>query len=486
MLFGFFFSSSWLQRRPFVMEKLKRLIFGKPRDLKDPHIFHHVPLIAFLAWVGLGADGLSSSAYGPEAAFKALGQHAYLAVILAVMMAGTVMLISLAYSKMIELFPGGGGGYLVATKLLGPRFGVVSGCALIVDYILTISISVASGVDQIFSVLPEAWHAHRFATKAVVLIALIVLNHHGSKESVMILVPIFLAFVATHFLMIVVAIAGHASELPRVFTGAIGEAKATTSVLGFLPMLFIILRAYSLGGGTYTGIEAVSNGVPILREPKVANAKKTMLYMAVSLAFTASGIIFGYLVTGARPHPTKVMNAILAERAFGTWTIGGFAVGHALVVLTLVSAGCLLFVAAQAGFLDGPRILANMAIDSWAPRRFAQLSDRLVTNNGIWLMGIAAFATLAYTRGSVDRLVVMYAINVFLTFSLTMLGMSRHWVQGPRRDPLWKRHLLLHGTGLLLCVSILAITIYEKFEEGAWLTVAVTSSFVALAFLVKR
>jgi amino acid transporter len=465
---------------------LKTLLVGKARDPTDPQIFHHVTLVAFLAWVGLGADGLSSSAYGPEAAFKALGRHAYLAVALAIMTAGTVLLISLAYSKMIELFPGGGGGYLVATKLLGPRFGVVSGCALIVDYILTISISVASGVDQIFSILPEAWHGYGFATKAAILTVLIVLNLRGVKESVMVLVPIFLAFVATHAMMILVAIVGHSSEIPHVFLGAVREAKATASSLGFLPMLFIILRAYSLGGGTYTGIEAVSNGVPILREPKVANAKKTMLYMAVSLAFTASGIILGYLVTGARPHPTKVMNAILAERAFGSWAVGGFAVGHTLVILTLVSAGCLLFVAAQAGFLDGPRILANMATDSWAPRRFAQLSERLVTNNGIWLMGIAAFATLAYTRGSVDRLVVMYAINVFVTFSLTMLGMSRHWIQVRRRDSLWKRHFLLHGTGLLLCVSILAITIYEKFEEGAWLTIAVTSSFVALALLVKR
>jgi amino acid transporter len=465
---------------------LKTILVGKARDPMDPRIFHHVTLIAFLAWVGLGADGLSSSAYGPEAAFKALGQHAYLAVALAVMTAATVMIISLAYSKMIELFPGGGGGYLVATKLLGPRFGVVSGCALIVDYILTISISVASGVDQIFSILPEDWHAHAFWTKVVVLLVLIVLNMRGVKESVTVLVPIFLAFVATHFLMIVVAIVGHFTELPHVFSGAVHEARQTASTIGFLPMLFIILRAYSLGGGTYTGIEAVSNGVPILRDPKVVNAKKTMIYMAVSLAFTASGIILGYLLTGARPHPTKVMNAILAENAFGAWTIGGFAIGHTLVILTLVAAGCLLFVAAQAGFLDGPRILANMATDSWAPRRFAQLSDRLVTNNGIWLMGIAAFVTLAYTRGSVDRLVIMYAINVFVTFSLTMLGMSRHWIQVRREDLQWRSHLLLHGTGLLLCISILAITIWEKFFEGAWLTVLVTSSFVAVAFLVKR
>jgi amino acid transporter len=465
---------------------LKILLVGKARDPMDPRIFHHVTLVAFLAWVGLGADGLSSSAYGPEAAFKALGEHAYLAVILAVMMAATVMLISLAYSKMIELFPGGGGGYLVATKLLGPGFGVVSGCALIVDYILTISISVASGVDQIFSVLPEGWHGYRFVTKAVVLAVLIVLNLRGIKESVTVLVPIFLIFVASHFVMIVAAIVGHFSELPVVVSSAVGEAKTTASTLGFLPMVFIILRAYSLGGGTFTGIEAVSNSVPIIREPRVANAKKTMLYMAVSLAFTASGIIVGYLLTGARPHPTKVMNAILAERAFGSWTIGGLHLGSALVILTLVAAGCLLFVAAQTGFLGGPRILANMATDSWVPRRFAQLSDRLVTSNGVWLMGFAAFATLAYTRGSVDRLVVMYAINVFVTFSLTMLGMSRHWTQVRPQAPDWKRNLLLHGTGLLVCVSILAITIYEKFEEGAWLTVGVTSALVVFAFLVRR
>jgi len=452
----------------------------------DPQVFHHVTLVAFLAWVGLGADGLSSSAYGPEEAFKALGSHAYLAVALALMTAGTVLLISFAYSKMIEIFPGGGGGYLVATKLLGPRFGVVSGSALIVDYVLTIAISVSSGVDQIFSILPESWHSRSLPLKIVVLFLLVLLNLRGVKESVTVLVPIFLTFVATHFFMIVVAIVGRLTQLPEVFAGAWTDANSTASSIGLLPTLFIVLRAYSLGGGTYTGIEAVSNGVPILREPRVANAKRTMLYMALSLAFTAGGIIFGYLLVGARPHPTKVMNAILAERAFGAWTLGGFQVGSTLVVLTLVSAGCLLFVAAQAGFLDGPRILANMATDSWVPHRFAQLSDRLVTNNGIWLMGLAAFAAILYSRGAVHLLVVMYAINVFVTFSLTLAGMARHWIQERRSSPVWKRNFALHATGFALCLSILLITIYEKFEEGAWLTVVVTSSFVTMAFLVKR
>ncbi|MDQ2970038.1 MAG: APC family permease [Acidobacteriota bacterium] len=464
---------------------LKNLLVGKARDPTDPRIFHHVTLAAFLAWVGLGADGLSSSAYGPEEAFKALGSHAYLAVILAFMIAGTVLIISACYSKVIELFPGGGGGYLVATKLLGPRFGVVSGCALIVDYVLTISTSAASGVDQIFSFLPEHLHRYQFGSKLFILALLVLLNLRGIKESVTILVPIFLLFIATHFLLITAALAQHFFALPSVFSGAIGEAKNTSSSIGFLPMFLIILRAYSLGGGAYTGIEAVSNGVQILREPKVQNAKRTMLYMAVSLAFTASGIILAYLLTGSRPHPTKVMNAVLAERVFGAWSIGGFAVGQILVVVTLVSAGCLLFVAAQTGFLDGPRILANMAMDSWAPRRFAQLSDRLVTNNGIWLMGLAAFATLVYTHGSVSLLLVMYAINVFLTFTLTLLGMTRHWWL-ERNTPGWKANFLLQFVGLVLCASILVVTIYEKFGEGGWVTVVVTATVVATAFLVKR
>src|ERR1700758_5741914 len=124
-----------------MVEKLKQFVLGKPRDIHDPNVFHHVSLIAFLAWIGLGADGLSSSAYGPDEAFRALGEHTYLAVALALATAFTVFVISYAYSKIIEHFPSGGGGYVVATKLLGAEFGVISGSALLVDYVLTISVS---------------------------------------------------------------------------------------------------------------------------------------------------------------------------------------------------------------------------------------------------------------------------------------------------------------------------------------------------------
>jgi amino acid transporter len=465
---------------------LKQIVLGKPLKATDPGVFHHVSLIAFLAWVGLGADGLSSSAYGPEEAYKALGAHAPLAVILTLMTAFTVFVISFAYSKLIEEFPGGGGGYLVATKLLGPRVGVVSGCALIVDYILTISVSVVSGVDSLFSLLPLRFQSHKLLAEIAILAFLVILNLRGVKESVTFLLPIFLIFCLTHLALILTAVIGHFTELPRALRGSATDFHAGVATLGFAPMLFLLLRAYSMGGGTYTGIEAVSNGVQILREPRVHNAKKTMLYMALSLAFTAGGILFSYLLVHAAPTPGKTMNTVLAERVFSSFAITGFPVGQWLVVATLVSEGMLLFVAAQTGFLDGPRVLANMAVDSWAPHRFAQLSDRLVTKNGVLLIGLASAAVLLYAHGGLDLLVVMYSINVFLTFTLTELGMSRHWIKDRRLYPQWKKILPVHLTGLVLCFSILCVTLSEKFREGGWVTVAVTSGFIALSFAIHK
>jgi amino acid transporter len=466
--------------------KISQVLLGKPRDVKDPHIFHRVSLVAFLAWVGLGADGLSSSAYGPDEAFRALGTHRSLAIVLVAMTAVTIAVISIAYSNLIQHFPGGGGGYLVATKLLGPKVGVVSGCALLVDYVLTITVSIASACDQIWNFLSPAMARYKIGAEVVVLVLLIVLNLRGVKESVTVLAPIFLIFVGTHAFSILWALATHASGLPSVFAGAARDFHASTATLGFWPLAFILLRAYSLGGGTYTGIEAVSNGVAILREPRVRTGKRTMAMMAASLAFTAGGILFGYLLVGARPAEGKTMNWVLFDALFGRWHIGGFGAGTAFVLTLLASESALLVVAAQAGFLDGPRVLGNMALDSWVPHRFSQLSDRLVTKNGVFLMGLAAIAALLYTRGDITMLVVMYSINVFITFSLTELGMARHWIVDRHKEPRWKSQLAIHGTGLVLCLTILCVTLYEKFAEGGWMTSLVTSATICVCFLIRR
>ncbi|HQR46006.1 MAG TPA: amino acid permease [Thermoanaerobaculia bacterium] len=466
--------------------RIRQALLGRPRDVKDPGVFHHISLVAFLAWVGLGADGLSSSAYGPDEAFRALGSHHALAIVLVGMTAVTITVISIAYSDVIQHFPGGGGGYLVATKLLGEKAGVVSGCALLVDYILTITTSVASGCDQLWNFLPAEAAPFKLGVEVLVLVILVVLNLRGVKESVALLVPIFAVFALTHAFAIVWVFASHAGSLPAVFSGAAREIRESRVSMGFWPLAFVLLRAYSMGGGTYTGIEAVSNGVTILREPRVRTGKRTMFLMAASLAFTAGGILFGYLLVAAHPQEGKTMNFVLFDALFGGWRPGGVAAGTALVLTLLVSEAALLFVAAQTGFLDGPRVLGNMAIDSWVPHRFAQLSDRLVTQNGVVLMGLAAVAALLYTRGEIGMLVVMYSINVFVTFSLTELGMTRHWIAHRSREPRWKSRLALHGSGLVLCVTILGITLYEKFAEGGWMTTVVTSAAIGLCFLIRR
>jgi amino acid transporter len=462
---------------------IKSLVFGKPKDPLDPKVFHQVSLVAFLAWVGLGADGLSSSAYGPEEAYLALGEHFFLALPLALLMAITVFVISASYSHIIELFPTGGGGYLVATKLLGPKVGLVSGSALIVDYMLTISISVASAGDQIFSFLPISTHGYKLAVEFGLIFFLIYLNLRGTKESVVFLLPIFLLFVIAHIFAIGIGILPKAAEIPVGASSAYQNTIGDIQGLGLWATLFIVLHAYSLGGGTYTGIEAVSNGLQALREPRVATGKKTMLYMATSLAFTASGLLLCYFLNQVSHETGKTLNASLFAKIYGDFLSPDLA--YLFVIITLVTEAAILIVAAQAGYIDGPRVLSNMAIDSWVPHRFSHLSDNLVARYGIWFMGLASLTFLSYTGGDVRLLVVMYAINVFLTFSISQLGMCRHWWEVRHTERLWLRRLFVNGLGLSFTGTILMITVVLKFAEGGWVTLLVTLGFIVLCYGVR-
>ncbi|MEK7465905.1 MAG: APC family permease [Planctomycetota bacterium] len=458
-----------------------RFLVGPPRNLRDRSLFTHLSLVAFLAWVGLGADGLSSSAYGPEEAFRTLGQHSYLALALALVMATTVLVIAAAYSRVIEQFPHGGGGYVVATKLLGERAGLVSGSALLVDYVLTITVSIAASGDALFSLLPHAALAWKLPAEGVFLGVLVLLNLRGVKESVLVLTPIFLVFVITHLVLIVGGVFAHASDAPALMSSASTSLTADLAAIGAGGILLRFLHAYSLGGGTYTGIEAVSNGLSIMREPRVQTGKRTMLYMALSLAFTASGLLLCYLLWKVTPVAGKTLNWVLAEKFAGQGSAG-----QIFVWVTIASEGALLIVAAQAGFLDGPRVLANMAVDSWVPRRFAALSDRLTTQNGVVLMGAASLGALLYTQGDIRALVVMYSINVFLTFSMTTLAMCVFWFRERRKDPKWKRRAAIHAVAFKLCATILCVTVFEKFGEGGWLTLVITSGVIFLCVLIRR
>jgi hypothetical protein len=187
-----------------------------------------------------------------------------------------------------------------------------------------------------------------------------------------------------------------------------------------------------------------------------------------------------------RAEPGQTLNASLFYSLTSSWIVAGIPVNQAIVAFTLLSEAALLFVAAQAGFLDGPRVLANMAIDRWVPTRFAYLSDRLVTQDGVLMMGAAALAVLLVTRGDVDILVVLYSINVFLTFSLSQLGMVLHWWASRRAEPRWLSKLALNGLGLAFTTTLLVATVGLKFTAGGWVTLIMTSVVIGVCLVVRR
>jgi multisubunit Na+/H+ antiporter MnhB subunit len=462
--------------------KVTEIIFGASLDPFSKETRRHVVLVAFLAWIGLGADGLSSSCYGPEVAFLALGEHRQLGLYLAIATAVTVFIIAVAYNQVIELFPSGGGGYKVATNLIGPYAGLASGAALIVDYMLTIAISVASGVDAVFSFLPRDIEYLKLGVEIGLVALLLGLNLRGMRESIKVLLPIFLGFFLSHAILIVLGIGMHADRIPDLVPNTLNETGRLTQQMGWIFVASLFLRAYSLGGGTYTGIEAVSNNVQSLAEPRVLTGKWTMFYMAVSLSFTAGGIILLYLLWDVQPVEGETLNAV-TFRAILADAVRNPAIEWPTLWTVLALEGGLLLVAANTGYLGGPAVLANMATDSWVPHQYRYLSSRLVTQRGIVLMGVAAVGILVATRGSVALLVVLYSINVFLTFSLSLLGLCIYWWRVRRTDGRWIGRIALSLLGLTVCGGILIVTTLEKFADGGFMTLLTTGVVIGFCIL---
>jgi len=468
-----------------TLKRVRELIFGAPLDPLDARIRQAIAVTPLLAWVGLGADGLSSSCYGPEEAFLALGSHTHLGLYLALATSLTVFIISLGYNQVIELFPTGGGGYRVATALIGPRAGLVSGAALLVDYVLTITTSLASGVDAFFSLLPVGAQTFKLTTAVVLILLMSFLNFRGMKETILVLLPIFLGFVILHFALIVYGVFVRAGHLTTLIPDTLGQTTSLAHSMGWIFVASLLLRAYSLGGGTYTGLEAVSNNVNMLVEPRVPNGQRTMLYMALSLAFTAGGIILLYVLWDAKAVEGQTLNAVVFRGIIDHLGWGTPLMQNALLALVLAFEAGLLLVGAQTGFLDGPAVLSNMACDYWVPRHFRDLSARLVRQNGVIVMGAASLTILLWTQGEVAVLVVLYSINVFLTFSLSLLGLCIYWWHHRDRARNWLGRLLLSTMGLTVTASVLVITLLEKFMAGGWLTVVVTSAVIGICLLIK-
>lgn len=463
------------------MFKIRNILLGKPRNPLARGTRRNIALVAFLAWIGLGADGLSSSAYGPEQSFYALGPHYHLALYLSIMTAFTIFLISLAYNQVIKLFPNGGGGYQVASKLLGPFAGLVSGTALIIDYILTIAISIAAGTDALFSLIPDHYQPYKLIVEPLILLFLLFLNLRGAKESIKLLMTIFLGFFITHILIIAIGLVLHEGQLLQLFPATVAKTQTHADKYGWLLTLSLLMRAYSLGAGTYTGIEAVSNNVNILAEPRIKTGRLTMLYMAISLSLVAGGIMLLYLVWNVKATPGQTLNAVVFGAITQNWPY------HQAIMLILLGfeAG-ILFIASNTGFLGGPAVLANMSLDSWVPQRFSLLSSRLVTQNSIIFFGLAAMVILLGTDGHVDFLVILYSMNVFLTFTMSLLGLTVYWWQHREKEKYWLIQIFFSFLALILCIFILLTTLIVKFEIGGWITIAITATCIVFCLIIKQ
>lgn len=450
-----------------------------------PHrsLLRSAALIPLFAFVGLGADSLSSSSYGPEEAFIALQGHPSLILFVAALTVITIGVVSASYCQIIEMFPRGGGGYVVASKLLSPKLGLLSGCALLVDYILTITISVASGVDAFYSVIPEGHHHFKIEVKVIVIILMTLLNLRGIKESIFPWVPVFILFITTHAFAFLWALFFHMNAVPEMIGHTLVESSSIINASGIGAFLFIILNAYSMGSGTYTGIEAVSNGMSLIKEPKVINAKRTMVYISLSLALTVIGLVVSYLLYHVSHQTGQTLNAVLfnkiGEEIGSPW-------GRLFATVTLFSETALLFVAAETGFLGGPQVISNMSRDHWFPHSFMSLSDHFVMHHGVLVMGTAAALVMMYTVGSVSTLVILYSLSVFVTFTLSQLGMVLHWWNERNKNHKWGRKFLINGFGFLLTFSILISLSIIKFSHGAWLTMIFVGALFFTGICIKR
>ena len=472
-------------RMPITSSSIKRALMGKPLDPFKSDTRSHMALITFFAWVGIGADAISSANYGPEEAFLALGSNTHLAIFLAMATAATIFLLAAAYTQVIELFPNGGGGYRVATTLLGPKIGLSSGGALLIDYVLTIAISAAAGVDALFSMFPASYQPYKLEVAIGIVGLLIYMNMRGVKESIRILIPIFMGFIITHAVLIIVGIVGHSEGLGEIMPKAVEETDNLAASVGWFAVMSLFFKAFSLGGGTYTGLESVTTSIRNMAEPRVRTGKATMWAIAFSLAFTAGGIILIYLLWDVQKVPGETLNASVFKLITADWDFFGINWSAEFTGLALVFAAGLLLTAANTGFIAGPNVLAAMAVDRWMPHMFSSLSNRLVTKNGILLMGFSAIGALLMTGGVVHLLVIMYSINVFYTFTLTLAGITRHRWRERMNPRIWHK-LTIAFLAMLVCGTILTTTVLEKFSYGGWKTILITGIVIILALMIRR
>jgi amino acid transporter len=455
-----------------TLASLRRALFGRPlaNDEEGAERLTKVKALAVFS-----SDNLSSVAYATEAilfTLLAAGTGAFgLALPISALIVAVLAIIVVSYRQTIRAYPSGGGSYVVARENLGHRAGLVAAAALLTDYVLTVAVSVAAGIAAVTSAFPGALEGWRVELAAVAIIAVMLVNLRGVRESGTIFAIPTYVFVGSMLTLIGIGIARMVIGLPLQVEG-VTAAVVAPETMGVL----LLMRAFADGCTAITGVEAVSNGVPAFARPEARNARITLTVMAGLVGVMFLGTTWLAEVAGALPSTQETVLSQLGRAVFG-------GVGPAYYILQLSTMG-ILILAANTAFADFPRLSSLLARDGYMPSRFAFRGERLAFTTGIVALALLSIVVVAIFGGRVEALIPLYAVGVFTSITLSQAGMVKHWWRD--REPGWRGSIAINGVGAVATGIVAVIFAIAKFGLGAWLVLIVIPVLVVAMLLVQR
>ncbi|SJZ92649.1 Amino acid transporter [Pilibacter termitis] len=429
------------------MDYIKRILVGKP--LKSGTGDDH-KLSKFAALAMLSSDALSSVAYGTEQIVLVLVTLSTAAIwySLPIALAVLVLLISLtlSYRQIIHAYPQGGGAYVVSSQNLGKNFGLIAGSSLLIDYMLTVAVSVSAGSEAITSAIPELY-GHQVAISVIIVLVLMLMNLRGLRESASFLMfPVYCFIGVTALLIVVGVVKILIGQAPFHATSAVGQAIPGVSVA-------LLLRSFSSGSASLTGVEAISNAVPFFKKPRAKNAAATLAMMSIILGCFFCGITFLNYWYGIVPEEKVTVLSQVASHVFGK---------NILYILFQFATAMILAVAANTGFSAFPMLSFNLAKDKYMPHMYMERGDRLGYSNGIITLAFGAIVLLFIFQGSTERLIPLYSIGVFIPFALSQSGMVRHW---NKQGGVWFVKAIPNIIGAIISYAIIIILFVFRMAD---------------------
>ena len=468
---------------------LRHFLIGRPLPTADAE---HETIGKSVGLAVFASDALSSNAYATQeilVILAAAGAAAFVYVFpISIVIVALLAIVVISYVQIIHAYPGGGGAYIVAADNLGRFPALTAAAALLTDYILTVSVSVSSGVAQIVSAYPQLFD-YRVLISVAFVVLVMVINLRGVKES-------GLAFAIPSYFFIVIMFITVGTGLFRAFTGTLGGVVDPPEIEHFGEAVsgitaFLLLHAFSSGTTALTGVEAISNGTTAFKEPRSRNASITLIVMAFILGFLFIGISFITREIHAVPSEAETVISQIARTVFGGQGL--------LYLLVILGTTVILILAANTAFAGFPRLSAMLASDGFMPRQLTYRGSRLVYSYGIVALAAAASILIIIFQASVTRLIPLYAIGVFLSFTLAQTGMTRRWWRAGRLDPQdttakhnlryekgWFVKMLSNGFGAICTGIVMIVFAVTKFRDGAWIVLILTPILISIFLWIQR